>query len=56
MNRYFASEFIASRSSSTAWLTLTALPLLFLTFTLARVVTEDPELAPESWTGLILCG
>lgn len=43
MNRYFASEFIASRSSSTAWLTLTALPLLFLTFTLARVATEDPD-------------
>lgn len=43
MNRYLASEFIASRSSSTAWLTLTALPLLFLTYTLARVVTEDPD-------------
>lgn len=43
MNKYLASEFIASRSSSTAWLTLTALPLLFLTFTLARVVTEDPD-------------
>ncbi|CAB1050306.1 hypothetical protein NCTC10648_02359 [Corynebacterium diphtheriae] len=43
MNKYLASEFIASRSSSTAWLTLTALPLLLLTFTLARVVTEDPD-------------